>query len=313
MQFLHQYYESAAYAAGHLGSVVSIAIPRARALQALVIEIDAAVIGGAPTNSSPESYFSNIRLTAGKDVIVDLDGCEAWKLGSILGTTKAPKINDALTHPRCAIVIPFGPAFALRTALYNEVRLDLTIASNVTRVDGASITTLTYRVAGIEQDFLPPLQDGMPVTRRFLRSQVSTPAAAPYGLDLGLNEQVNGLMMISYDALTTALATLDATNANVADVRLDLDRAGDKPRVISADWRTLCLAGLWQAGVEGHSDVATTSGFWHDWIATGWWQLGEGGVPVDVRNASRFRIEATMAGVVAASQFVVVRDSIVVG
>lgn len=296
--------------------VIRVNIPQSRPLQALCIEIDATVTG-ALTGNSPEAIFSSIVLRAGKDVVVDMDGAEAWKMGSILSPDMAFKQNNVATVPSCLIVIPFGPKYALPVMAYNQVTLELTVAAVETRVAATTFATgSTCRVFGVEQDMVPELaQGGMPITRRFLRTETATPAAGDVDIDLPRAEAYMGLMLLALDARTTSVYTLDQADDNLTRYKLSCDMPGLRARLIDVHWKSLCKHGLTRAGIMSTelAGAIGATGFLRDWIGVAYAQLREGGQPFDASAASKLWATVTVAGAVADAKLIHVRDVLVHG
>jgi len=310
-------YDTQAYGVGAciLANTYRVNLPLVRKLRALVVEIDATTVAGALTAQAPEALLERIVLRADNHILVDLDGYEAWLLSSMLGYAIGPKNLFATTAPKCHIVIPFGAAFAVNLPTYQQVTVEITLAGATTRMCGGAITTLLIRLSGIEQD-AEPVRDasGARLTRRFLRQQF-TMAIGDNVFKLPSTEAYNNLMLVSLDALTNLLITLDAdmaeATANIGPVVIRAAVPGRSLRVVEAMYNSLCGIGQFEGGVQ-QIDAAAAGLFDAKFRQTAWLELSEGGGPLDLPGlqASDFEIIPTAR---AATQLVVVRDTIVKG
>ena len=310
-------------------STLRFEIPRSRPLRALIIDTDLDYLGGADNQAmtkaetAPESLYSRIQLLAGKDVIVNLTGPEAWLVSCYKAYTMSFKdlstftlhgvSNMARWYPKSMIVLPFGEDSPLQTAKYTQVTLDLTIGPTVnvasTSPAGDIVdATSKIRIGGIEQDYVP---EGAPV-RRFLRQEKTPSATGDFEIELPVTEMINALMLVNWETNEGSVsAAKDPNNDNITDVQLHIDLEGQRPIVVDTNWLMLHRAGLVQGSCmqlddwQGASTPYDSDTFKKLFTGTVWMEFAGKGSPLDLRGATRAYLRMTAA---AAKRTCVIRD-----
>jgi len=311
-------YDTHNYVVAEAGSTYRFNLPLVRPLQALCIDLELNATG-ALADQAPEGLITRIVVKADTHVIVDMEGFEAWLLGSMLGYAVAPKDVSVITTPKCTIVIPFGPNYALNLPTYKQVTVEITLAVSaaavVARVAATTCPTGTIRCYGREQDQAPLLsKDGNRLTRRFLRNQWTT-VIGDNVCQLPENEAYNNLLLCSMDSITTTdPVILDQTLTNIGNILGFVDIPGERKRVIDTYYHCLCNMGYFMGGV-GQIELPAAIGatlFLRRFIGVAWVELNEEGRPLDLpaMGASKFTLlpNVAVAGVLSAG-----RDTIVIG
>ena len=308
------------YVTADLGTTYRVNLPLIRPLRALGLDIDIEAVTGALTLMAPESAITRIVVKADTDVIVDVEGFEAWLLASCLGYAIAPKRVSVATTPKSTLIIPFGKAFALNLPSYRQVTVEITIATVITRVAATTWTTATswFRLYGVEQDALP-LKDasGARLTRRFLRQQHTLAAAqTPFKLDPSV--AYNNLLMCSFDVMSAAAVTPDAdtiaANNNIGNMLLRAAVPGRELRLLDGQYLDICNQGLFDAGLGQMDPVAAINAtlLMSKLQGVAWCELGDGDGPLDLPGLQCSSFEAVPTGR-GATELSIVRDVLVKG